>query len=63
MAAVLSLPADQLLAQARMFANERTDTNPVLAYTVGTRKAGYTISVTGWTREAIACAAMLSATA
>jgi hypothetical protein len=50
-----SLPDEQLLKHARAFADERDDTNPVLAYTVGTTKADYSSRIVLWERYWINC--------
>jgi hypothetical protein len=47
---------EEMLARARCFADERDDTNPVLAYTVGTAKADYSKKIAFWNRECIKCA-------
>lgn len=44
------------MLRARCFADERDDTNPVLAYTVGTAKADYSKEIAFWKREWIKCA-------
>ena len=51
-----SLPDEQLLERARCFANERDDTNPTLAYTIGTKKADYSSRIAYWKHESINCA-------
>jgi len=51
-----ALPDEQLLRRARAFGDERDDTNPALAYTVGTAKADYSSGIVQWERCRIACA-------
>lgn len=50
------LSDEEMLARVRCFADERHDTNPVLAYTVGTAKADYSKRIALWRRECIICA-------
>jgi hypothetical protein len=49
------LPDEQLLKRTRAFADERNDTNPALAYTVGTPKADFSSRIVLWKRGRICC--------
>ena len=50
------MPDAELLKHARAFADERDDTNPALAYTVGSEKADYSSKIVVWKRERVSCA-------
>ena len=46
-----NLPDDEMLREAKRFADERDDTNPTLLYTVGVRGEDRSGDVAFWTRE------------